>query len=292
MSSKSKIIISCLFLYFLMQAGHIFSQDNTLGSDSLYNDSSYLGQKTPGMKPEIFAPGIISTDANEHSCAFYPDGREFYFTRIINRIPTIMVTKLIEGKWTTPAITSFSGTYNDRLPSISPDGQKLFFESIRPFPTPESKEGHKIWMVERSGSDWGKPQPLDLKFEGRIAGISMSNDGTLYGKGIAKISYVDGHYQNPVMLNSKIIGDYPFIAPDESYILYCSGSQRNITVSFQNENGNWEPPRLLTSEEDSYWIQGFPMVSPDGLYLFFTADHDIYWMDAKVIFDLEPVKIK
>ena len=42
----------------------------------------FLGQKPPGNIPEIFAPGIISTEAHEFSCCFSPDGKEFYFTRM------------------------------------------------------------------------------------------------------------------------------------------------------------------------------------------------------------------
>jgi hypothetical protein len=44
----------------------------------------YLGQKPPGMTPEIFAPGIISTGHSERIAAFTPDGKYFFFTS--NRI--------------------------------------------------------------------------------------------------------------------------------------------------------------------------------------------------------------
>jgi hypothetical protein len=54
----------------------------------------YLGQKPPGMAPEVFAPGIVSTAAHEFSCSFTPDGKEFYFTRRDPKLnqPFIMVT--------------------------------------------------------------------------------------------------------------------------------------------------------------------------------------------------------
>lgn len=39
----------------------------------------YLGQKPPGVSPEIFAPGIISIDIMNHSTpVFSPDGKEVY----------------------------------------------------------------------------------------------------------------------------------------------------------------------------------------------------------------------
>jgi Tol biopolymer transport system component len=287
---KHKLLFYLILFQTIILFIHIFAQDNSTDTDFTSFSIQYMGQESPGMTPEIFAPGIVSTDANEHGCAFYPDGREFYFTRIINSQPTIMVMKLAGNKWSAPQVASFSGQYNDRLPSMSPDGNKLFFESIRPYPNPNSKKVHKVWMVQRTGLEWGKAQPVEMDFDGRIAGVSMSGNGTLYGRGITRFSYQDGHYRNPVMLDSKLEGDYPFIAPDESYILYCSGSQRNITVSFHLEDGAWTEPQLITSEKDTYWIQGFPIVSPDGRYLFFTANHNIYWLDAQVIEKHRPPK--
>lgn len=42
-------------------------------------EDAYLGQKRPGLMPEPFAPGIISTDNWEASGVFIPDLKEFYF---------------------------------------------------------------------------------------------------------------------------------------------------------------------------------------------------------------------
>ena len=44
----------------------------------------YLGQPPPRTTAELFAPGIISTDAVELNSVFTPDGREFFFTRLID----------------------------------------------------------------------------------------------------------------------------------------------------------------------------------------------------------------
>ncbi len=65
----------------------------------------YLGQKPLGLKPEVFAPGIVSTKAYElHGC-FSPDGKEFFTTRR----PTfegddnqLMLMKEEDGTWTKP----------------------------------------------------------------------------------------------------------------------------------------------------------------------------------------------
>ncbi len=39
----------------------------------------YLGEEPPGLKSKIFAPGIISTNFNERSLVFSPDGKELFF---------------------------------------------------------------------------------------------------------------------------------------------------------------------------------------------------------------------
>lgn len=47
----------------------------------------YLGQKPPGLTPEVFAPGIITTNLHDDgSPIFSPDGREVHF-RIITGTP-------------------------------------------------------------------------------------------------------------------------------------------------------------------------------------------------------------
>ena len=48
--------------------------------------ASYLGQEPPGETPESFAPGIVNTDAIELNGVVSPDGREFFFTRVIDDV--------------------------------------------------------------------------------------------------------------------------------------------------------------------------------------------------------------
>ncbi len=37
----------------------------------------YVGQRVPGLVPEVFAPGLVSTGAIELNGVFSPDQREF-----------------------------------------------------------------------------------------------------------------------------------------------------------------------------------------------------------------------
>ena len=82
----------------------------------------------------VFAPRVISTDAFEYGTAFTPDGSTVYFTRRPREADsdaeppnTIYESHLQNGEWTAPRVAFFSGTYDDRDPFISPDGDRLFF---------------------------------------------------------------------------------------------------------------------------------------------------------------------
>lgn len=49
----------------------------------------YFDQTPPGLKPEKFAPGIISTDEDEQNGIFSPDGKEFCFTKVTKKFEFI-----------------------------------------------------------------------------------------------------------------------------------------------------------------------------------------------------------
>ena len=76
----------------------------------------YLGQDPPGMTPEIFAPGIISTGYNERIAAFTPDGKEFYYS-LYNQAPAIAAI----GSWKKPQIVAIISNFVGKVPiAISP----------------------------------------------------------------------------------------------------------------------------------------------------------------------------
>ena len=287
-----RLIYQILFLLLLFNLFLSPVKAEETGSSKFSNPKgAYLGQEPPGREPKIFAEGFVSTKVNEHGCTFSPDGKEFYFTRIIDNRPSIMFTRQLDSVWTEPEVVSFSGRYTDRLPSLSPDGNKLFFESIRPWPDSTGDMSYHDWGVRRTGTGWGKPYPLMLALEKSLAGVSVSSNGKLYTVGITVFDFVDEKYVNPRPVAPYLEGAYPFIAPDESYLLYCVGSRRNLAVSYHLNDGSWSQPVLFT-HENTFRIQGFPIVSPCGKYIFYTVNHDIYWMDAGILDELRPENAK
>lgn len=99
----------------------------------------YFGQEPPGNEPVVFAPGIVSVDnADAVGCTFSPDGKEFYFSRRTNGRGNfhadVMFSKREAGGWTDPEVAEFSKEYGAYEPHISPDGKRLYFKAMRPWP--------------------------------------------------------------------------------------------------------------------------------------------------------------
>ena len=63
--------------------------------------SPYLGQKPPGLVPELFAPDIIKTEYREAAAAFTPDLKEFYFRRRGGKYKnnTLVVVQNKDNRW-------------------------------------------------------------------------------------------------------------------------------------------------------------------------------------------------
>ena len=83
---------------------------------------TYLGQKPPGLVPELFAPDMIDTEYREAEAAFTPDLKEFYFRRRGGpyKKNTLVVVQYKDNKWVESDVPPRAGE-----PVISPDGKKF-----------------------------------------------------------------------------------------------------------------------------------------------------------------------
>ncbi len=133
----------------------------------------------------IFAPGVISDDREQWRITLTPDGKTAYFATSdgffpVRRQATIYVSHLERGAWTRPAVAPFSGQYSDIDPFISPNGQRLYFSSIRPVDG-VPRGDIDIWVTERTATGWGEPTRLGPEVNGPAERyLSASADGTLY----------------------------------------------------------------------------------------------------------------
>jgi WD40-like Beta Propeller Repeat len=256
----------------------------------------YLGQKPPGMTPEVFAPGIISTGLYTRDITISKGGDEIYFSVSDAAVTAIFVTKLIDNKWTEPAIAPFSGKgYFDFEPHITPDGNNFFFLSNRPPNNKESKNGwyyQNIWMMTRMDKGWSEPQLVDqpISTDENEFFPSSTSDNTLYfsrsnknGEArIYKSKFQNGKYEEPEILPFKIpekgLLFNAFISPKEDFLITCAlnidsaNVDQDYYISFKKNNGAWSDlirfgPEINTPGDNA----SSAYISPDGQYLFFSS---------------------
>lgn len=251
----------------------------------------YLGQKPPGMTPEIFAPGIVSTCLDELNSVFSPDGQEFYFCVRNMGASSLFVMKSAKEVWGRPEPLPFAGIYDDIDVSLSPDGRQLFFCSNRPLAGGGSpKEDHDIWMCERRGGGWGPPKhlgdavnsPRDDFFPIVTKSRTLYFNSQRAGPGTNDIymcRWVDGKYARAEKLGPEInTADREFdafVAPDESFIIFASQRPADdrfgdLYISFKTAGRAWAPAVNMGKGINGLGPEFGTSLSPDGKYLFFT----------------------
>ena len=142
----------------------------------------YLGQKPPGMTPELFAPGLLSAGGDEANITFTPDGMELCYTlwtpggenladpKWPFHQMIVMHSKEKNGRWTEPRELSFNLDRKNIYPFFSPDGKRMYFMSLR------SGSG-RLMFAEKSNGEWSDPKEVDLKIS---SFISVAANGNLY----------------------------------------------------------------------------------------------------------------
>ena len=272
---------------------------STIGHAGDKLEGPYLGQTPPGMTPEVFAPGIVNTEAfEEKEGMFAGDMNSFYFIRGDKDGPArqLIVLKNKSKQWHQSIVME-----GETEPSFSPDGKIIYFQNK---------------FVERTNDGWSELKSLGMPLEDiLIMRPSVSSRKTIYfdtfSPGLdVPVRYsrmIDGKYEEPKLLGEQFgIGKYnahPFIAPDESYIIWDSRREggegsSDLYISYQAEDGSWSPAINLGEKINTADAENYPTVSPDGKYLFFdrrtgsgnNRQVAIYWVNAQFIEGLRPQK--
>jgi Tol biopolymer transport system component len=231
----------------------------------------------------------------------------------------VILTSKLEGKgWTRPTAASFSaGSASDVDMFLTHDGRDLYFCSDRPDPKASAAgEGtaasaapqSDIWVVSRTMGGWGEPRSLGaavnsdrddyyptLTLDGTMY-YSSNRAGSLGQNDIYRARRRDGGWTAPENLGAPVNTsgrEYdPFIAPDESYLIFTSERPggfggADLYLSVRKPDGSWGEPRNLGPAINTAESEYTPMLSPDGKYLFFTRGRlgydDLYWVEAEVL---------
>jgi Tol biopolymer transport system component len=290
---KNKLFIFCLLAF--LATGSLLSQKESTPFPHL--TGKYFGQKGPGGKAELFAPGLISLEGrHEFALSFSQAGDELLFSAQESEKPVCIYYARIEnGKWTKPeSVTLSNGAKKEEMEAFfSRDGRHIFFA-----PYDEGLDV-RIWKVDIHEDGWHNPQPLTGQISDESAFFpTSSKKGALYYSNITQRKIYKASLENGVVQESGEagldFGGHGFIAPDESFILVDSiqddgYGKQDIYVAFRNEEGGWSKPVNLGSEVNTEYFETCPTLSSDGKYLFFSRYNEpgeisnIYWIDSRVI---------
>ncbi len=261
--------------------------------------------------PDTFMPGIISTNEYDSHPAFTPSGDTLFFIRCsadINTCSSIYVSYKRNQKWTNPVVATFSGKYYDADPFVTKDGKTIYFVSNRPLKDGDSlKADWDIWKSELTASGWTNPIHLDAPINSSADEYypTLSDNGTMYfgstraaGKGGSDIyssRLTDKRYASPENIGDSINtldNEYePFIAPDESYLIFMATVPKGLINAdiFMSRNigGKWSKAQKINSPINSNAIEWSPKVTRDKKYFFFGSTRnglgDIYYVDFSAL---------
>ncbi|MEX2962308.1 hypothetical protein [Microbulbifer sp. TYP-18] len=258
-------------------------------------DGPYLGQTPPGSTPEIFAPGIVNTEEFiEIQGMFGADMNTFYFVRSDEKeVYSLNVIEYKNNQWQHSIVK-----HNTSQPSVSPDGKTIYLANN---------------YIERTSDGWSEITKHGAPFEDiDIMRLSASSNGTYYfdtftpelDTPIRYSRLINGKYEQPKSLGPQFgIGRYnahPFIAPDESYIIFDSVRESgygrsDLYISYRAKDGSWGPAINMGDKINTAHSEKNASVSPDGKFLFFSLrtkrgneDANISWVDAQIIEKLRP----
>ena len=255
----------------------------------------YLEQKPPSLIPEPFAPGMVSTKGWEVGGVFTPDLKAFFYINLSEESKKQEIVTFINqgNQWQETVLSPRKGQ-----PFVSPDSKTLHLGN---------------WYMEHTESGWSEMKNLGAPFKDfRIMRLTASAKGTYFFDefkpdftGDIRFSrLVDGQHEEPKLLGKRINDGksfHPFIAPDESYLLFDGEREggygdSDIYISFKQQDSLWGEPINLGDKINTPAWEACASITPDGKYLFFNRtigpiqddtsgyeNIDIFWVDSKVI---------
>lgn len=260
--------------------------------DSSTNELTPLGQEPPGLTPKPFAPGLVATKGFETQAAFSPSMREFYYVgQALGEKSKRYVVRYEDGAWRKSVMEFTSGVF------ISTDGDTMHAGGE---------------YRERTDTGWSDKKKLGAPFdEIPIMLLTASSADTYFFDERTEIGtirtsrLVDGVREAPKALGDNInTGKYtahPFIAPDESYLIFDSEREgghgdSDLYISFRQQDASWGPAINMGEDINTEYGDSHGSVTPDGKYFFYStrklgegvteSDLSIFWVDAQIIENL------
>lgn len=293
MRNTTKIVI----LVFAIFLNACKTEEPETKKNSSTEDTLYFGYKPPGLTPEIFIPKKSTSQEWKLGNTDSLNMDEFYFTYTGNN-PFENLVVVYRNEGSSYKVNKYSFKHN-------PGDSNILYSRWN--------------YIERTDSGWSKIKSLGPMFEREDWGImvmSVSAKGTFVfddykSNDVIRMSrIIDGKREEPKLLGKHINSGkwtcHPFIAPDESFLIWGSeredgfGKSDNY-ISFLQEDGSWGPAINMGDKINSELDENGAVLTPDGKYLLFSRHEEKvrkngstyweskkYWVDAKIIETLRP----
>jgi len=250
-------------------------------------EETFFGQSPPGERAELLAPEALVHEAHD-SPVIPPDEAWLLFQGME---VDIVFYGMVDGDLAVienPLDIDFPEVCNGV--AMSPSGDRLYIE--------EWKEGRNyLYYVDREGEGWTPPTYFDLGVASRLWQISIAANGSLYfaSDRIMVSSWRDGSHREAMPLKledgTDMPGGSPFIAPDESYLIYSI--EDDLHISYRRGDGTWTAPIDLGPSINSDQIELCPQITSGGEYLIFISRRNlplfaVFWADAGFVDRLRP----
>jgi len=154
-----------------------------------------------------------------------------------------LVSRLVEERWTYPREAVFGGLALDDVPFFHPGGMRLYDMATRPLPGGQDSGKENIWSWDRAADGWTNPRPLDAVVNEQPQHWQFSVDR-----------------EGSVFFSNNVAG---------------SLGGNDISVS-RLVDGRYQKPENLGAPVNSPEGEDFPFIAPDGRYLLFGRNLDIY----------------
>jgi Tol biopolymer transport system component len=215
-----------------------------------------------------------------------------------------MSKSFAQGSWSESTQIYLDGR-GVQAPAFSADGRYLYYQAVRE----GGRGGLDIWRVERTRDGWATPVSIgsEVNTNELESQPSLTAEGVLYftgtlegvgfDRGIYRSPQINGEYGPRELLGGGINSEYidycPWIAADESFLLFASSRPEaderfHLHVSFRQRDGSWSEPVNIHSALGFDGEARFPSVSPDGRFLFFYSGGEAYWVDITPVMELRP----
>ncbi len=262
---------------------------------------------------------IINTDSVKtmNGIAISPDYKKLYSSWIISNRQNhigkwdsrIFEYHLVNGTYVLQGRINFSGPYIDYHPILSPDGKRMYFNSLRPITEDTaSLKKNNIWYSDYVNGAWTEPRLVpDINTDAYESYPSVTHSGNLYfisdrpgGRGgdVYRASFKNGKYtdlKNIESVNTDLAENDICVDPYERFMLINvfnkATNQITMYVSYQ-ENGTWTKPetvKAFENEDKSVWILN-PALTPDGKYFLYEHRSRIKRLPIEMVIDMKRIQ--